>query len=273
MPENLCAVPGPALKVAGRPPIEADREELTYSSYLRLPQLLDSQRPLAVPPVHDEFLFIIVHQVYELWFRLLLHELTGARDAMLGNDLHSARLLLERCRAAEQLMIDQMGLLDTLSPVAFLRFRSALGQASGMQSAQFREIEFLSGRKDERNLRTLTAAEHLRLRGRLNEPSLWDAFLDAVAAAGLPVGGEQQRGESLLVIARAGQPYRELWGLAERLIDHDQAWSLWRSRHVLLVERQVGARMGTGGSPGAQYLRSREPQRFYPELWDVRGRL
>jgi tryptophan 2,3-dioxygenase len=259
-----------------RPVAGEERESLTYGSYLRLPDLLDSQRPLADPPAHDELMFIITHQVYELWFRLLLHELTAARDAMLAADAHRARLILERCQTVERLMINQVDLLDTLSPVAFLEFRPALDRASGVQSAQFREIEFLSGWKDERylhRLRGCSAVELRRLRDRLAEPSLWEAFLRVLAQAGLAVDEPEQRRAALLAVACGGTEYRELWRLAEGLLDHDQSWSLWLGRHALLAERQLGGRMGTGETTGVEYLRSRERRHFYPELWDVRGLL
>jgi tryptophan 2,3-dioxygenase len=229
-----------------------------------------------VPAAHDELLFIVVHQAYELWFRLLLHELDAARDAMLAGEMERPCALLERCHAVERLMLTQMDVLDTLSPAGFLEFRSALEEASGFQSAQFREIEFVSGWKDRRYLSGQpgqAAAERDRLRLRFAEPSLWDGFRAALAAAGHDVSDPDRRADVLLDLARAGTSRPPLWRLAEALLDHDQAWSLWRGRHVLLVERQVGVKPGTGGSAGAAYLRTRRDQHFYPELWDVRSRL
>lgn len=233
-----------------------ERVTLSYGDYLRLDDLLTLQRPLAQPPAHDELMFIVAHQVYELWFRLLLHELTAARDAMLAGQVHRPRPMLERCSVIERQMVSQFDLLDTLSPLGFLEFRAALSSASGVQSAQFRDIEFLSGGG----------------RGRLHEPSLWDGFLTVLAAAGFTVDGPAGRRDALRTIARRDE-HRDLWQLAEGLLDHDQAWSLWRGRHALMVERQIGAKSGTGGSSGVGYLRSRVHHHFFPELWEVRSQL
>jgi tryptophan 2,3-dioxygenase len=247
-----------------------------YTDYLCLPRLLDSQRPLAVPPAHDELMFIVVHQAYELWFRLLLHELTAARDAMLAGAADRACTLLERCHRVERLMLAQMDLLDSLSPAGFLEFRSVLGEASGFQSAQFREIELLSGWKEHRWLAAMpgqSASERAALRRRYAEPSLWDGFLAALTAAGHDVSEPGPRTEVLLRLAGSATSEPVLWRLAEVLLDHDQAWSLWRGRHALLVERQIGFKPGSGGSSGAGYLRSRRDRHFFPELWDVRSLL
>jgi tryptophan 2,3-dioxygenase len=155
---------------------------LTYSSYLRLPELLDQQVPQAEPPAHDELLFITVHQVYELWFKQLLFEVESARDEMLAGRPWQARHLLRRVHAIERLLVSQVEILETMTPQDFLEFRSTLAPASGFQSAQFRELEFLSGAKDEGFLsrfRALTDAERQRLNRRLAEPSLWDGFVPA----------------------------------------------------------------------------------------------
>jgi len=247
---------------------------LRYADYLQLSSLLDIQRPLAVPPAHDELMFIVVHQAYELWFRLLLHELTAARDAMLHGAAERAVTLLERCHRVERLMLAQVDVLDSLSPAGFREFRSALGTASGFESAQFREIEFLSGWKEIRYLAPVSGravAERAALRRRYAEPSLWDAFLAALTVAGHDVSEPGPRTQVLLRLARS-EP-SGLWRLGEALLDHDQAWTLWRGRHVLLVERQIGAAPGTGGSSGAAYLRPRRDRHFFPELWDVRSLL
>jgi tryptophan 2,3-dioxygenase len=246
-----------------------------YGDYLHLDDLLALQQPLASPPAHDELMFIVVHQVYELWFRLLLHELTAARDAMLSGEVHRPRLLLERCHVIERQMLNQFDLLDTLSPLAFLRVRARLSRASGFQSTQFRDIESLSDGRDTRGLaglRGLDIAGQLALLRRLRQPSMWDGFLAVLAAAGFPVALRASRRETLLTIAH-NEEHHDLWQLAEGLVDHDQAWSLWRGRHALMVERQIGAKTGTGGSTGVSYLRSREHCRFFPELWEVRSQL
>jgi tryptophan 2,3-dioxygenase len=249
---------------------------LTYGTYLRLPDLLSQQVPLSDPPVHDELLFITVHQVYELWFKQLLHELVGARDAMDEDECWLARHLMQRAHVIERLLVRQIDVIETMTPQDFLQFRSALAPASGLQSVQFRELEFLSGAKDHRfvaRFRNLTSAERERLMRRLAEPTLWDAYLGLVGRRGLDVSADEQVTESLLTIARDREGYDDLWQLAESLLSHDEVSALWRARHVQMVERQIGTKSGTGGSTGAPYLHRRVPLRFYPLLWELRDRL
>ncbi|HZN16778.1 MAG TPA: tryptophan 2,3-dioxygenase family protein [Micromonosporaceae bacterium] len=249
---------------------------LTYGSYLRLPQLLGQQVPESSPTAHDELLFITIHQVYELWFKVLLAELTDARDRMLGGEAYLPRVRLERCHAIEQVLVQQVDVIDSMTPQDFLEFRNHLGPASGFQSVQFREIEFLSGLKDPGFLdrfRGLTEGERERLSRRLDEPSVWDAFLVTLDKAGFDVSDAEQRYAAYVQIAYDRERYGALWDLAEALLTHDQAWALWRARHVLMAERQIGAKPGTGGSAGGEYLRSRLGLRFYPELWEMRTRL
>jgi tryptophan 2,3-dioxygenase len=249
---------------------------LTYGEYLRLPSLLDQQVPESSPPAHDELLFITIHQVYELWFKLLLTELGDARDRMLAGETYLPRVRLERCLVVERVLVSQVDVIDTMTPQDFLAFRTKLAPASGFQSAQFREIEFLSGLKDPgflRRFRGLPEEEQARLEQRLAEPSLWDGFLAVLVKAGFAVGTAEQRFAAYSRIARDRERYGPLWDLAEALVAHDQAFSLWRARHVLMAERQIGTKPGTGGSAGGAYLRSRIEMRFYPELWELRSRL
>ena len=249
---------------------------LTYGSYLRVAALLDQQRLESDPPAHDELLFITVHQVYELWFKQLLHELTAAREEMFSGDLWRARHLLARVVAIEDVLIRQIAVLETMTPQDFLVFRDRLAPASGFQSVQFRELEFLSGAKDPSYLdrfRGLTDEERSRLERRLAEPSLWDAFLHVVRRAGLPADDDEQLTASLLKVAADRSTYGEVWELAERLLDHDANAAMWRSRHVLMVERQIGTKSGTGGSTGASYLRSRLGMHYFPALWGLRSHL
>jgi tryptophan 2,3-dioxygenase len=246
---------------------------LTYGGYLRVPELLSQQVPESSPPAHDELLFITIHQVYELWFQLLLSELTDARDRMLAGEVYTPRVRLERCHVIERVLVGQVDVIDTMTPQDFLVFRTKLAPASGFQSAQFREIEFLSGLKDAGYLdrfRGLSEEERSRLRRRLDEPSLWDAYLSLLDRAGFSVSTVDDRLEAYRTIAHDRERYGALWDLAEALVDHDQAWSLWRARHVLMAERQIGTKPGTGGSAGGAYLRSRIELRFYPELWELR---
>jgi tryptophan 2,3-dioxygenase len=249
---------------------------LTYGTYLRLPELLSQQVLESDPPAHDELLFITIHQVYELWFQLLLHELTDARDRLLAGETYLPRLRLRRCQVIERVLVQQVDVIDTMTPQDFVAFRTKLAPASGFQSSQFREIEFLSGLKDPAFLtrfRGLGQAEAERLRRRLDEPSIWDGFLFVVAKAGFTVGTPQARADAFRRIAADREEHGALWDLAEALVDHDQAWALWRARHVLMAERQIGTKPGTGGSAGGAYLRSRVEHRFYPELWELRSAL
>jgi tryptophan 2,3-dioxygenase len=249
---------------------------LTYGGYLRLDELLAQQLPQADPPAHDELLFITVHQVYELWFQQLLFELEAARDAMMTGETWRARHLLRRVHAIERLLIAQVDILETMTPQDFLAFRASLAPASGFQSVQFRELEFLSGAKDQAFLarfRAISGAERGRLERRLAEPSLWDAFVRLLLARGLPAGADGQILASLRLVAADRAAHDDLWQLAEDLLSHDELAGLWRARHVAMVERQIGTKSGTGGSTGAPYLRKRVPLRYFPLLWELRDHL
>ena len=258
---------------------------LTYGSYLALEQLLSAQRFESDPPAHDELLFITVHQVYELWFKQLLHEAAAARDAMLGrgtaagtgpNRLWWAQHLLQRMHAIERVLVSQVDVLETMTPQDFLEFRQALAPASGFQSVQYRELEFLSGAKDPsfvRRFKGLTEAETERLRRRLDEPTLWDAFLHVLRERGLPAGTDDEVTASVRRAAHDRAAYSDIWALAEALLQHDELAAAWRARHVVMVERMIGTKTGTGGSSGAAYLRSRLPLQYYPLLWELRSHL
>ena len=238
--------------------------KLSYGTYLKVPELLRLQDRLS--DEHDELLFIVAHQVYELWFKVVLFELEAARDRIAADDIFFARHYLRRVHVIEKLLVEQIEVLETMSPQDFLAFRSQLAPASGFQSVQFREIEFLSGLKEPKYVARLEATpeEIARLRKRLEEPSVDDAFRELVRRRGSP---------SLLEIFRDRERHGDLFDLCEALLDHDEAFAHWRARHVLMVERQIGGKTGTGGSSGAEYLRSTLGKRFYPELWDVRSQL
>ncbi|NRQ35146.1 tryptophan 2,3-dioxygenase [Nonomuraea sp. NN258] len=244
---------------------------LSYGGYLRLPELLAQQQPQSQAP--DELLFITVHQVYELWFKLLLHELEVAREAMFAGELWLARHQFQRVHAVERVLVEQVEVLETMTPQDFLEFRAELAPASGFQSVQFRELEFLSGLKNDRYLtsfRNAGDAELDRLRRRLTEPTLWDAYLAALSLRGLPVSDAEIM-ESLLTVARDRRSHDDLWQLAEDLLTHDETAAQWRTRHVQMVERQIGTKSGTGGSTGAPYLRSRTRLHYFPLLWELRA--
>ena len=238
--------------------------ELSYGTYLKVPELLRLQQGLSQE--HDELLFIVSHQVYELWFKVVLFELEAARERIDADDLFFARHHLQRVHVIEQLLVEQIDVLETMSPQDFLAFRSKLAPASGFQSVQFREIEFLSGLKEPKYVARLDATpeEMTRLRKRLDEPSVDDAFRALIQRRGSP---------SLLEIFRDRQRHGDLFDLCEALLDHDETFAHWRARHVLMVERQIGSKTGTGGSSGVEYLRSTLDKRFYPELWEVRSQL
>ncbi len=257
---------------------------LTYGSYLQLDRLLSAQRLASQPPAHDELLFITIHQVYELWFQQLLHEATAVRDAMLsapmpgsgaaGDRLWWAQHLLARMHVIERVLVQQVDVLETMTPQDFLQFRQALAPASGFQSVQFRELEFLSAAKDAsfvRRFKGLTEAETTRLHRRLDEPSLWDAFLRVLESRGLPVDDDDRVTASVRRVAHDRSTYADVWAVAEGLLQHDELAASWRARHVVMVERMIGTKTGTGGSSGADYLRSRLDLRYYPLLWDLRS--
>ncbi len=260
-----------------------ERSQLTYGSYLRLAQLLDAQHLESQPPAHDELLFITIHQVYELWFQQLLHEAETVRNALVatqadsgGRDLWFARHLLGRIHVIERLLVQQIDVLETMTPQDFLEFRQRLAPASGFQSVQFRELEFLSGAKDRgyvNRFRGLSDVEKQRLARRLDEPSLWDGFVHVLGEAGLDNSSQSEITSSLREVARNRSSYSDLWGLAEALLQHDELAASWRARHVVMVERMIGSKTGTGGSTGSTYLRSRLELRYYPLLWDLRSAL
>jgi aminocarboxymuconate-semialdehyde decarboxylase len=263
-------------------------QQLTYSSYLRIPELLELQHPQSSPQHHDEMLFIIVHQTYELWFKELLHDLDAVvanlRDAGANphsrDEVYEAARLLRRCTEITRILVEQFTILETMLPTHFLAFRRKLEPASGFQSEQFRELEFLCGLKDEKMLRyhKPTPEAYAQLERRLREPSLHDVFFEALAAMGnLQVKSETTEQEKFAARARAvlslyrdEHSHRDWIDVCERLTEFDELVVSWRLRHIQLVERVIGARMGTGGSPGASYLKLTLDKKFFPELWEAR---
>jgi aminocarboxymuconate-semialdehyde decarboxylase len=263
-------------------------QQLTYSSYLRIPELLELQHPQSSPQHHDEMLFIIVHQTYELWFKELLHDLDAVvanlRDAGANphsrDEVYEAARLLRRCTEITRILVEQFTILETMLPTHFLAFRGKLEPASGFQSEQFRELEFLCGLKDEKMLRyhKPTPEAYAQLERRLREPSLHDVFFEALAAMGkLQVKDnttEQAkfaaRAHAVLSLYRDEHSHRDWIDVCERLTEFDELVVSWRLRHIQLVERVIGTRMGTGGSPGASYLKLTLDKKFFPELWEAR---
>jgi tryptophan 2,3-dioxygenase len=240
---------------------------LTYGGYLRVRELTALQTLKSDPPQHDEMLFIITHQTYELWFKQVIHELDGIIRRMDEDDVLGAARLLRRCHAIQQVLIEELAVLETMTPVEFLSFRDHLMPASGFQSAQFREIEYTSGLADRKFLDYYDAGtpERTRLEARLAGRSLRDAWSELLQRRGF----RDDAGGMVEVYQDAGN-HPDLFQLAEALIEFDERFILWRFRHVQMVERVIGGKPGTGGSDGAAYLRTTVGQRVFPELWDAR---
>ncbi len=260
--------------------------DLTYNEYLRVTQLLDLQHPESDPPHHDEMLFIVIHQAYELWFKLILHEISSAMASMEAGEVLRARHFTHRIVAVMKLLTDQIHLLETMEPVEFLQFRGRLQPASGFQSTQFREIEFLCGLKDEAYLRFFDEAATKRLQDRLDGPDLRSAYYGMLTQLGYEVPEDTSLGhlendedEQLELIQALKQLYEQpdrdlpLYLLTESLLELDEQLALWREHHVRVVERIIGRRRGTGGSSGVDYLRTTTGKRAFPYLWEVRGYL
>ncbi|HKA21237.1 MAG TPA: tryptophan 2,3-dioxygenase family protein [Blastocatellia bacterium] len=269
----------------GLPP--RDEPRLTYGGYLKLNDLTSLQHLLSDPPQHDEMLFIIIHQVYELWFKELLHELDTIIERLDGDLPLAAHRLVRRCIEIERVLVDQIAVLETMMPTDFLAFRDHLMPASGFQSFQFRELEYVSGLKDSRFLKNYeaTSPEYARLEARLNRPSVADAYYSMLRRRGfnLPeigVGSEQNREvverariNELERVYQDAERHYELFLLTESLIEYDEMFAMWRLRHVKMVERMIGSKTGTGGSEGAAYLKRTVDRKFFPELWELRSYL
>ncbi len=258
---------------------------LSYNKYLRVQDLIGLQECLSDPAHHDELLFITVHQAYELWFKQILHEIDAAIDLIIGDWLTAAARTLRRVVEIEKLLINQIHILETMTPINFLGFRDQLNPASGFQSMQFREIEFASGLKHQSLLNEFRDDEFAygRLQKRFEAPSLGDVFYAALQKRGFdaPVSEESldkeeltkrygKRTRAVLELLTHFEDRYEEFQLAEALLEHDEYFSLWRSHHIKMVERMVGAKRGTGGSEGVGYLRTTLDKKFFPELWEAR---
>jgi tryptophan 2,3-dioxygenase len=245
---------------------------LTYGSYLKIAELLSLQTSLSDPPHHDEPLFIIIHQAYELWFKLVLHELDSAIAHLDADRVHEATRLLRRVVEIQLVLVAQVKVLETMRPQDFLGFRYHLNPASGFQSVQFREMEFVLGLKDAAILKHLRSEpeETARLQARLEGRSLGDAFDALLVRHGFERSGEDWRIQALVRIYEEPDRHAALLALAEVLLDIDENLSLWRAHHVQMVERMIGAKRGTGGSEGVAYLQATLPKRAFPDLWRVR---
>ena len=242
---------------------------LSYNKYLRVRDLINLQDCLSDPAHHDELLFITVHQAYELWFKQILHELDAAIAFIQEDRLPAATRAVKRVVDIEKLLLDQIHILESMTPINFLAFRDQLNPASGFQSMQFREIEFSSGLKDERIIREFVEDQFAseRLKARLGQPSLADVFYQALERRGYDVS---HRSRAVLEILTHFEDRYEEFQLAEALMEHDEYFSLWRSHHIKMVERMVGAKRGTGGSEGIGYLKTTLDKKFFPDLWEAR---
>lgn len=249
--------------------VYGEKPPLSYNKYLRVQDLINLQDLLSDPAHHDELLFITVHQAYELWFKQILHELDAAIQFMEEDRLPAATRAIERIVQIEKLLIQQIHILESMTPISFLAFRDQLNPASGFQSMQFREIEFSSGLKDEQILREFREDQFAfeRLQSRMERPSLADAFYRALERHRLDIS---DRARAVLEILTHFETRYEEFQLAEALLEHDEYFALWRSHHIKMVERMVGAKRGTGGSEGIGYLKTTLDKKFFPEIWEAR---
>jgi tryptophan 2,3-dioxygenase len=249
--------------------------KLNYNEYLKVPQLLKLQKCLSDPQSHDELQFIIVHQAYELWFKLILFEVDTIRTRLFEGDVRGATWLFRRVNSIARLLVDQIHILESMSPLDFLEFREKLNPASGFQSVQFRELEFIANLKEPQLLVHLKSdTESLdKLRKRLNEPTLWDAYLDLLKKQGFDIPDDRDSTTIKKEIARLHKEHdrhHDLFLLSEAMIEFDEFIGLWRMHHVRMVERMIGNKIGTGGSEGVRYLTTTLTKKCFPELWDAR---
>lgn len=266
----------------------ADNESpaVTYGSYLQVDRLLELQQPRS--DEHDETLFIVIHQVYELWFKEMLHEVDRVIGLLVGDDAKAgdrAQHTLKRVLTILKVLVAQVDILETMTPLEFLTFRNRLAAASGFQSDQFRQLEFLLGSKSAVALERFAPGGRARLalEARWSAPTLWDAFLQYLKREGYDIPAAQLARDVTAAIepsAEIQQVLIQLYRtdprnteLCERLVDLDEGMQEWRYRHVKMVERTIGAKPGTGGSAGAQYLRTTLAKPAFPDLWEIRASL
>lgn len=262
------------------------KKEMTYEEYLKLDQVLSSQERLSGH--HDEMLFIVIHQVSELWMKLILHELTAAIQSIDAGEMQAAFKQLARVTKIQSQIIQAWDVLSTMTPAEYLEFRDSLGKASGFQSYQYRQIEFALGYKSSAIVKIYEKNPeiHERLQKALNQPSIYDVAIRALAKAGFPINLElldrdfsvTYAGDGTVAAAweavyRDTDTYWDLYQLAEKLVDVEDWLQQWRFRHMKTVERIIGFKTGTGGSSGVKYLRHVLDHQFFPELWELRTRL
>lgn len=250
-------------------------DRLSYGSYLQIPSLLGLQSPLSSPAHHDEMLFIIIHQVYELWFKQILHETQAVMRDLDEDELLPVAKHFRRIHTIQRLLEQQIDVLETMTPHEFNAFRDHLNPASGFQSLQFRELEFTCGvrRQDTLAHIHMSDVQRTRLLEVMEAPSLYDRVKALLARRGYATDSGEDLIETFKTIYTGGKATYDLFLLLEDLIEFDERFLLWRGRHIRMVERMIGAKRGTGGSLGATYLATTLEHRFFPELWEVRTRL
>jgi tryptophan 2,3-dioxygenase len=266
--------------------IEPTATMVTYDSYLKVSQLTSLQNTLSVPAQHDETLFIIIHQVYELWFKQILHEVSHGIEALRADKLLPFLRSIKRITTIQNVLVKQIDILETMTPTDFNRFRERLNPASGFQSWQFRIVEFLLGAKDSGYLRFFKATPELqaKLESALAQPTLYDHFLQHLSRRGLKIPksvlerdyrqihepSEEIKRTFFEIYQDTDRNY-DLYMTLEAMLDLDEQFTLWRYRHIAMVERMIGNRMGTGGSSGVDYLTKTLRKRFFPEIWQLRN--
>ncbi len=258
---------------------------LTYPSYLKIDELLSLQHPVSDGPEHDEMLFIIIHQVYELWFKEVLHELGYLMDGLTRNDTPTASHTFKRILTILKVMVAQIDVLETMTPLDFLSFRERLESGSGFQSHQFREFEFMLGAKRASMIEYHPEGStgRTRLEARYGEPTLWDAFLRYLEANGYDVGKAitardvtkpvESSDEVQQVLIDVYRDDPTATQICERMVDLDEGVQEWRYRHVQMVRRTIGTKRGTGGTSGAEYLATTLGKPVFPDLWAIRTAL
>ena len=254
---------------------------LTYTSYLQVDELLQLQKPLSDGPEHDELLFIIIHQTYELWFKQLIHEFQAAGKALESGDSHYALALLGRIRTIMKVCVTQVDILETMTPLQFNAFRGYLASSSGFQSAQFRKVEAILGRRDSKMAGHLPPSIQDEIAEITSGNSIWDSFLIYVNGRGHTIPDSVLKRDSKVAYESNEAVLSALLSLhrtdaegamvAERLVDIDEGIQEWRYRHVKMVERTIGAKMGTGGSSGVAYLASTLFNPVFKDLWEIRS--
>ncbi len=246
--------------------------KLSYNQYLKVRELIELQETLSEPTSHDELLFIVIHQTYELWFKQVLHEIDATIGWLSQGRKFRVNHSLKAATAIEKVMVSQIHILESMAQIGFLEFRDKLNPASGFQSMQFRELEFVSGAKDQRILDFFEFDEfaHERLKKRFEAPSLGDAFWALLEREGFKVEEQEDKMDSIVKILKKPEEQPELFIMQDLLIEHDEQIALWRYHHVLMVERMLGMKPGTGGSEGVGYLLTTLSKKFFPEIWEAR---